>query len=80
MGRFRTVALINLAGRAAMLPVMVFLLQQSGLHGLAVSRLCVGSVALLVYVPLGRVLFAGLRAAGAAPGVAVPFALQESSK
>jgi len=52
LGEFRSVAFITLAGRAAMLLVMIELLRHNGLQGLAVSRLCYGSVALLLYFPL----------------------------
>jgi O-antigen/teichoic acid export membrane protein len=52
LGLFRTVALISLGGRAAMLLLMVYLLHQNGLHGLATARVCYGATALLVYLPL----------------------------
>ncbi len=56
LGQFRTVALISLASRAAMLLLMIMLLHHMGLRGLALSRLCYGAIALLVYLPLlGRV-------------------------
>jgi O-antigen/teichoic acid export membrane protein len=80
LGRFRTVACINLAGRAAMLPLMLLLLHRSGLAGLAVSRLCIGSFALLVYVPLVRFLAQGKGPARAAASARLPFALEEGSK
>ena len=43
LGLFRTVALISLGGRAAMLLLMVYLLHQHGLRGLATARVCYGS-------------------------------------
>jgi len=52
LGRFRAVALISLASRTAMLPLMIQLLRHGGIQGLALSRLCYGSIALLVYLPL----------------------------
>jgi O-antigen/teichoic acid export membrane protein len=52
LGLFRTVAFISLAGRTAMLMLMVVMLHHSGLQGLATSRLFYGSIALLVYLPL----------------------------
>jgi O-antigen/teichoic acid export membrane protein len=52
LGLFRTVAFISLGSRAAMLLLMIVLLRHMGLQGLALSRLCYGSVALLVYLPL----------------------------
>jgi O-antigen/teichoic acid export membrane protein len=80
LGRFRTVALINLSGRAAMLPLMILLLHQWGLYGLAVSRLCLGSQALLVYVPLGWFLLRGEKTVRPAARAAASLALQEGSK
>lgn len=52
LGLFRTVALLSIAGRAAMLPLLLTLLHHHGLHGLAGSRLIYGAVALTVYLPL----------------------------
>lgn len=52
LGLFRTVAFISLGSRAAMLLMMIELLRHMGLPGLALSRLCYGSVALIVYLPL----------------------------
>jgi O-antigen/teichoic acid export membrane protein len=52
LGRFRAVALISLASRTAMLPLMIQLLRHGGIQGVALSRLCYGSMALLVYLPL----------------------------
>jgi O-antigen/teichoic acid export membrane protein len=52
LGQFRTVALISLGSRTGMLLLMIQLLRHMGLPGLALSRLCYGSVALLVYLPL----------------------------
>ncbi len=52
LGLFRTVAFISLGSRTAMLLLMIELLRHMGLQGLALSRLCYGSVALLVYLPL----------------------------
>jgi O-antigen/teichoic acid export membrane protein len=80
LGRFRTVACINLASRAAMLPLMILLLHQKGLPGLAFSRLCLGSVALLVYVPLGRLLLKRRSEANRVPSADLPFALEEGAK
>ncbi len=79
LGRFRTVALISLGSRTAMLPLMLYLLHQWGLAGLAISRLCLGSVALLVYLPLWRLIGAGSgRPASSVTGV--PLALREGSQ
>jgi O-antigen/teichoic acid export membrane protein len=57
IGLFRTVALISLGSRAAMLLMMIELLHHMGLPGLALSRLCYGTLALLVYLPLLAKLF-----------------------
>jgi O-antigen/teichoic acid export membrane protein len=62
LGLFRTVAFISLGSRTAMLLLMIELLRQMGLPGLALSRLCYGSVALLVYLPLLGKLNIGKRA------------------
>jgi O-antigen/teichoic acid export membrane protein len=80
LGRFRTVACITLSSRAAMLPLMILLLHQTGLPGLAVSRLCLGSVALLVYVPLGRLLLKNKSDAYAIARGVLPLALREGTK
>lgn len=52
LGLFRTVAFISLGSRAAMLLLMIELLRHMGMPGLALSRLCYGLTALLVYLPL----------------------------
>ena len=44
--------LISLGGRTAMLLLMIYLLHHMGLQGLATARVCYGSTALLVYLPL----------------------------
>jgi len=49
---FRTVALITLASRAAMLLLMIYLLNRFGLQGLATARVCYGVAALSLYLPL----------------------------
>jgi O-antigen/teichoic acid export membrane protein len=56
LGEFRIVSLISLAGRTAMLLLMIEMLRHQGLQGLALSRLFYGSIALLVYLPLVRQL------------------------
>jgi len=68
LGLFRTVALISLGSRTAMLAFMIVLLRHMGLHGLALSRLCYGSVALLVYLPLlGRLSAVNRKREGDSP-------------
>ena len=80
LGRFRTVAVISLAGRSAMLLLMIYLLHHAGLRGLAAARVCYGLIALLVYVPLVREL--GIHGNATAPvrGLAIPRELQEGSQ
>ena len=52
MGEFKTVACISLAGKAAMLLLMMFLLHRTGIQGLAFARGSYGVVALAIYLPL----------------------------
>jgi len=80
LGLFRTVALVSLGGRAAMLLVMIYLLRHMGLQGLAIARVCYGAIALLVYVPLLRRLGAGKRQASSSPSVGLHRELQEGLK
>lgn len=80
LGLFRKLAFITLGSRAALLPLLIYLLHQKGLQGLAISRVCLGSVALLVYLPLWRFLAAGSRATHPVWSPAIPLALQEGSK
>jgi O-antigen/teichoic acid export membrane protein len=61
-GLFRTVAIVSLSGRAAMLLLMLYMLRHLGLHGLVQARLCYGAVSLLVYLPLLRRLCISTRA------------------
>ena len=52
LGRVQIVTWLNLVGGAAMLALMFCLLPRFGVYGLAVARLCYGSVTVLVYLPL----------------------------
>jgi O-antigen/teichoic acid export membrane protein len=79
LGLFRTVACISLAGRTAMLLLMIYLLRHNGLSGLALSRLCYGAVALLVYLPLLRQLAVGKRGRSCVASLAIPYKVQEGS-
>jgi O-antigen/teichoic acid export membrane protein len=79
LGEFRTVALISLCGRAAMLLLMIEMLRHQGLQGLALSRLFYGSVALLVYIPLVRQLRT-VRPGSRIPALALPIEAREASK
>ena len=71
LGHVRTVTALNLVGGGAMLLGMIWLLPRSGVHGLAMARLCFGAITLLMYVPLARLLFrtgtAALPSAGVYP-------------
>lgn len=80
LGLFRTVALISLASRTAMLLLMIQLLRHMGLQGLALSRLCYGSVALLVYAPLILRLKAADVDQRRAATLTIPYKVQEEAK
>lgn len=80
LGLFRTVAIISLGSRAVMLLLMIVLLRHMGLPGLALSRLCYGSVALLVYLPLLRRLNFGRSDENRASSLAVAFEVREEAK
>jgi O-antigen/teichoic acid export membrane protein len=57
IGRFRTVALLNVAGRTCALFLLVYLLRHHGIEGVVLARVFYGATALLVYVPLIRWLW-----------------------
>jgi len=59
LGLFRTVACISLAGRSAVLFLMIYLLRHMGIQGLAITRVFYGSVALIAYLPLANALGMG---------------------
>jgi O-antigen/teichoic acid export membrane protein len=80
LGRFREVALISLASRTVMLVPMVQLLHHMGLQGLAVSRLCYGLAALLVYLPLLRQLTSGKSESGVVSPLPLPYSVREEVK
>jgi O-antigen/teichoic acid export membrane protein len=80
LGLFRTVALISLCGRAAMLAPMVYFLHHMGLHGLAMARVFYGAIALLVYVPLASVLGGAKKELEPAPPMAPLREIQEGSQ
>jgi O-antigen/teichoic acid export membrane protein len=80
LGRFRTVALISLGSRTAMLLLMIELLRHMGLPGLALSRLCYGSVALLVYLPLLGRLNIGKRAKNCVSSLPIAYKVPEEVK
>ncbi|WP_158789154.1 lipopolysaccharide biosynthesis protein [Granulicella sp. L46] len=80
LGLFRTVAVVSLGGRAAMLPVMIYLLHHAGLRGLAAARVCYGLIALIVYLPLVRELGNTRKGMSSAWAMAAPGDLQEGSQ
>ncbi len=80
LGQFRTVAILTLAGRTAMLLLMIDLLRHQGLQGLALSRVFLGSVSLLVYLPLLRFLKSESVTQNRLPALAMTFEIQEGSK
>ena len=80
LGLFRTVAFISLGSRTAMLLLMIVLLRHMGLQGLALSRLCYGSVALLVYLPLLRRLNFGKGDATCVSPLAIAYKVQEGAQ
>jgi O-antigen/teichoic acid export membrane protein len=80
LGHFRTVALISLGSRTAMLLMMIELLRHMGLPGLALSRLCYGSVALLVYLPLLGRLKIGKRAKNCVSSLPIAYKVPEEAK
>jgi Na+-driven multidrug efflux pump len=77
MGQFRTVAFLSLGGRGGMLLVMSILLRESGMRGLAYSRLWYGLIPVLVYLPLLSTIRAKSRAERSEPRLAM--ACQEGS-
>jgi O-antigen/teichoic acid export membrane protein len=70
LGLFRTVACISLGGRASVLFLMIYLLRHMGIQGLAIARVWYGSIALIVYLPLGRELRIGRKKAVATASLA----------
>jgi O-antigen/teichoic acid export membrane protein len=80
LGLFRTVAFISLGSRTAMLLLMIALLRHMGLPGLALSRLCYGSVALLVYLPLLGKLNIEKRARNCVPPLPLAYKVPEEAK
>jgi hypothetical protein len=80
LGRFRTVALISLGSRTAMLLLMIELLRHMRLPGLALCRLCYGSVALLVYVPLLGRLSIRKRAKNCVSSLPITYKVPEEAK
>jgi O-antigen/teichoic acid export membrane protein len=52
MGRVRLVTFLNVAGAAAMIIAIFYLLPAYGIRGMALARLAYGPITLGVYVPL----------------------------
>jgi O-antigen/teichoic acid export membrane protein len=66
LGHVHMVTALNLTGGLAMLLLMAWLLPVWGVHGIAMARLVYGVIAILMYVPLARVL-GGTRAPSLSP-------------
>jgi O-antigen/teichoic acid export membrane protein len=66
LGRFRTVALLSIGGRVCALFLLVYLLRHRGIEGVVLARVFYGATALLVYVPLLRLLWLSRPARAAA--------------
>lgn len=56
LGRVRVLTWINLTAGAAMLLLMAWILPRHGTYGLALARLCYGSITMLLYLPLAHEL------------------------
>jgi len=67
LGRFRTVALLNIGGRICALFLLVYLLRHRGIEGVVLARMFYGATALLVYIPLIRWLWVSRPARSTAP-------------
>jgi O-antigen/teichoic acid export membrane protein len=80
LGLFRTVAIISVVSRAAMLLLMIQLLHHWGLQGLALSRLCYGAAALLVYLPLLGQLNTAKRTRSRVSPLSLSYEVQEEAK
>ena len=80
LGQFHTDAFISLGSRISMLLLMIELMRQMGLQGLALSRLCYGPVALLVYLPLLWKFDIGTRERNDASALARVSQVQEGAK
>lgn len=76
LGRFRTVAILNIGGRICALFLLVYLLRHRGIEGVVLARVFYGATALLVYVPLLRSLWLS-RPAHAAAAYGAGGGLQE---
>jgi O-antigen/teichoic acid export membrane protein len=77
---FRTVAIISVVSRAAMLLLMIQLLHHSGVQGLALSRFCYGAAALLVYLPLLGQLNIAKRTRSRVSPLSISYEVQEEAK
>jgi len=79
LNQFKTVAVITLTARAAMLLLMIEMLRHAGVQGLAYARLLYGSAALIVYLPLLQKLNAAKNGRNHASRLAIPIEVQEGS-
>ena len=80
LGLFRTVAIISVVSRAAMLLLMIQLLHHLGLPGLALSRFCYGATGLLVYLPLLGQLNTAKRTGSRVSPIPISYEVQEEAK
>jgi O-antigen/teichoic acid export membrane protein len=80
LGMFRTVAIISVVSRAAMLLLMIQLMHHMGLQGLALSRLCYGATGLLVYLPLFGQLNIAKRTRSHVLPLSISYEVQEEAK
>ena len=64
----------------AMLLLMIDMMRNHGLRGLALSRLGYGSVSLLVYIPLLQQLYVKRSAEKSVSPLSIPFEVQEGSE
>jgi len=80
LGLFRTVAIISVVSRAAMLLLMIQLMRHMGLQGLALSRLCYGATGLLVYLPLLGQLNIAKRTRSRVSPLSKSYEIQEEAK
>jgi O-antigen/teichoic acid export membrane protein len=80
LGLLRTVAIISIVSRAAMLLLMIQMMHHMGLQGLALSRLCYGATGLLVYLPLLGQLNLGKHARSRVSPLPIGYEVQEEAK
>ena len=80
LGLFRTVAILSVVSKGAMLLLMIQLMHHMGLQGLALSRFCYGAAGLLVYLPLFGQLNLGKQARRGVSPLPIAYEVQEEAK